>query len=88
MNYWKYTYDSDDYSQKDTISCGNAICHLRWQKNRNSPPPLDFFCLKNTYFPYKGKSLISNYPSKQNNGTSTPSGIKITFSFKDYMDFF
>ena len=48
MNYWKYTYDtdSDDYSQKDTISCGNAICHLRWQKNRNSPPPLDFFCLK------------------------------------------
>ena len=57
-------------------------------KNRNSPPPLDFFCLKKIYFPYKGKSLISNYPSKQNNGTSTPSGIKITFSFKDYMDFF
>ena len=87
MNYWKYTYDSDDYSQKDTISCGNAICHLRWQKNRNSPPPLDFFCLKKYIFPIKVNHL-SQIIHQKKNGTSTPSGIKITFSFKDYMDFF
>ena len=47
MNYWKYTYDSDIYSDKDTISCGNAIVSFQMTKKKlnfkNHLPPLDFF---------------------------------------------
>ena len=49
MNYRKYTYDSDIYSQKDALSCGNAIFQFQMTekkiniKNPPSPPWTFFF---------------------------------------------
>ena len=55
MNYRKYTYDSDIYSQKDTLSCGNAIFSFqRTKSNETLEIPL---VLKKKKNPYQVKSL-------------------------------
>ena len=90
MNYRKYTYDSDIYSQKDALSCGNAIFQFQMTEKKlnikNPPSPLRIFFQFFYIFPRK-LNLFHQLSTKKINGTSTPCDIKITFSFKTYMDF-
>ena len=69
MNYRKYTYDSDIYSQKDALSCGNAIFQFQMTEKKiiikNPPSPLRLFFFKIFIFFLESLTSFTNYPLKK-----------------------
>ena len=90
MNYPKFTNETDFYSQKDALACGHVNFSFKMTEKKlnikNAPSPLGLFFQKFYFFPRK-LDLFHQLSTKKINGTSTPTGIKINFSSKNYMDF-
>ena len=57
------------------------------ETSKTSLPLLNFFFLQNFIFSLRKLDLFHQLSTEKINETSTPYGIKVTFSFKDYMDF-
>jgi len=89
MNYRKFTNETDFYSQKDALACGHVNFSFKMtekKKKKKKKKTLGLFFQKFYIFPRK-LDLFHQLSTKKINGTSTPTGIKINFSSKNYMDF-